>query len=169
MNKILNILKINSLWKIFALTACAVMLTGLNGCLGSYGRVTRDPELTKAIENNTVIEGFKYYYYGYASKPWALAGIDPQYEIRSRVWREFDPKTENEKFQKMIYWMWEDYGYYTYGAHILDPSGKKVGIWYSSLNFVGVKFTKDNRIVLMPDTPFLWGPAVGTSADRFGG
>jgi hypothetical protein len=159
MNKILNILKINALWKIFALAACAVMLMGLTGCSGSYGRTVRDAELTKAIKNNQVIEGYKYYYYGYASKPHAIAGVDPKYEVRSKLWPEVDPNTENEKFKKMIYWIWGDYGYYPYGAYILDPSGKKVGIWYSSINFVGVKFTKDNRIVLMPDKPFLMGPA----------
>ena len=169
MNKILKILKINSLWKIFALAACAVMLTGLNGCLGSYGHVTRDPELTKAIKNNQFVEGYKYYYYGYASKPYVIAGIDSKYEVRSNLWREVDPNTENEKFKKMIYWIWEDYGYYPYGAHILDPSDNKVGVLYSSINYITVKFTGDNRIVLMPDTPFLRGPAAGTSADRFGG
>jgi hypothetical protein len=169
MNKTLNILKINSLWKIFALAACAVMLIGLTGCTGSYGRVTRDPELTKAIANNTVIEGFKYYYYGYASKPYAVAGIDPKYEVRSKLWREIDPKTENEKFQKMIYWIWQDYGYYPYGAHILDPSDNKVGILYSSVRHISVKFTEDNRIVLMPDKPSLQGPGGEGGSAFFGG
>ena len=62
--------------------------------------------------------------------------------------------------------MWADYGYSPYGAHILDPSGNKVGVWYSSIYFVAVKFLADNVIVLMPDKPFLWGPEA-TAADRF--
>ncbi len=169
MNKILNIYNIDSIPKILILLLLPITLMGLTGCTGSYGRVIRDPELTKAIENNTVIEGYKYYYYGYASKPYAVAGIDPKYEVRSKLWREVDPKSENEKFKKMIYWMWQDYGYYTYGAHILDPSGAKAGVWYSSIYFVAVRFTADNRVVLMPETPFLWGPAADADGVRFSG
>ena len=169
MNKILNILNINFLSKIAALAAGTVMIIGLTGCAGSLGRIKSDTEVKTAMENNQVTEGYKYYYYGYASKPYAVAGIDPKYEIRSKLWKEFDPKNENDKFKKMIYWMWGDYGYYPYGAHILDPSGNKAGVWYSSLRQVTVKFTKDNRIVVMTTTPFLWGPAAGTSAERPGG
>ena len=105
MCKILNILKVDSLWKIFAFAAWAVMLMGFTGCAGSLGKITRDPELTKAIQNNQVIEGYRYYYYGYANRPWALAGIDPKYEVPSKLWREIDPKSESEKFKKLIYWM----------------------------------------------------------------
>ena len=168
MNTIFKKIQINSLLKSIPIAALAVVLIGLTGCSGSYGRTVRNSEVTTAIQNHQIIESYKYYYYGYASKPWALAGIESQYEIRSKVWQEFDPRTEKEKFEKMIRWIWQDYGYYPYGAHILDPSGQKVGIWYSSINFVGVKFTKDNRIVLMPDKPFLGGPDVGVSDTRFG-
>ncbi|MHC4457906.1 MAG: hypothetical protein ACYS0I_12635 [Planctomycetota bacterium] len=168
MNKILKMNKNNLTLKILLLMIVAIMLTGLSGCLGSYGKVKRDPELTKAIKSNQVTEGYKYYYYGDKDMPYAIAGIEPKYEVRSRLWREVDPHTD--QFKKMIYWMWEDYGYYTYGAHILDPSGAKAGIWYSSLYFVTVKFTADNRVVLMPEKPFLWGPTADAgSLDRFSG
>jgi hypothetical protein len=170
MNKILKINKNNLYLKILLLVVVAIMMTGLNGCFGSYGKVKRDPELTKAIKSNQVTEGYKYYYYGDKDKPYAIAGLKPKYEVRSKLWREVDPKSENEKFEKMIYWMWEDYGYYTYGAHILDPSGGNAGIWYSSIHFVTVRFTADNRVVLMPDKPFLWGPTADAGgADRFSG
>jgi hypothetical protein len=156
MNNILKINKNNLILKILIFVVVAIMLAGLNGCFGSYGKVKRDPELTKAIKSNQVIEGYKYYFYGDKDKPYAIAGLEPKYEVRSRLWREVDPHTD--QFKKMIYWIWEDYGYYSYGAHILDPSGGKAGVWYSSIYFVAVRFTADNRIVLMLDKPFLWGP-----------
>jgi len=58
----------------------------------------------------------------------------------------------------MIRWIWDDYGYYPYAARILDPDGNPVGILYTSIREVGVKFSGDNRIVVMLNTPFLWGP-----------
>jgi hypothetical protein len=164
MNRILKINKNNLNLKILLLVVVAIMMTGLNGCFGSYGKVKRDPELTKAIKSNQVIEGYKYYYYGDKDRPYAIAGIEPKYEVRSRLWREVDPHTD--QFKKMIYWMWEDYGYYTYGAHILDPSGATAGIWYSSIYFVAVRFTADNRVVLMLEKPFLWGPTADTDWSR---
>jgi hypothetical protein len=150
--------KINDLRKIFVFAAWAVMLIGLTGCSG-YGRVTRDPDVTKAIQNNQIIEGYRYYYYGYANEPWALAGIDPKYKVTSKLWREVDPKSENDKFKRLIYWIWVDYSWHPYGAYILDPSGAKAGIWYSSINGVAVRFKEDNTIVLMPNKPFLRGPS----------
>ena len=151
-------MKINSIRTVHALAIGALMLAGLTGCAGSPGQINRDPELTKAIQNNQVIEGYRYYYYGYANEPWALAGIDSKYKVTSKLWREVDPQSEKEKFERLIYWIWWDYNWFPYGAYILDPSGAKAGVWYSAINGVGVKFKTDNTIVLMPNKPFLWGP-----------
>lgn len=70
----------------------------------------------------------------------------------------------------MILWIWGDYGYSRYAARILDPSGNPVGIMYTSIREVAIKFTDDNRIVVMPHTPFLWGPTVnGNPSGRYFG
>ena len=61
----------------------------------------------------------------------------------------------------MIRWVWEDYGYYKFGADILDPNGVKVGIMYTAINDTAVKFVGENEIVVIPGTPFLWGPDSG--------
>jgi hypothetical protein len=42
-----------------------------------------------------------------------------------------------------------------------------VGNWYSSLRFVTVKFGENNRIVLIPDTPFLGGPTADSGSGEF--
>ena len=164
MDKLFKIKKNSMVLNILLGAILAIILTGLTGCLGSSGKVKRDPVLTQAIKSNQVPEGYNYYYYGDKDRPYAIAGIEPKYEVRSRLWREVDPNTD--QFEKMIYWMWEDYGYKTYGAHILDPSGAKAGIWYSSIYYVAVRFTVDNGVVLMPDKPFLWGPSAGVGGLR---
>ena len=66
-----KISKVRSTWTIYAFAVWALILTVLTGCAGSPGQINRDPELTQAIQNNQVIEGYRYYYYGYANEPWA--------------------------------------------------------------------------------------------------
>jgi hypothetical protein len=128
----------------------------LNGCFENYGRIKRNPELTRAFQSDQVEPGYKYYYYGRTNSPYAIVGIDPAFQLSSKVWREVDPGTE--QFKQMIYWVWGgDYYSSISGASILSPSGEKVGIWYSSIWFVAIRFEENKRIAVMPDTPFIRG------------
>jgi hypothetical protein len=131
------------------------VLALITGCSGRYGNLKRDIEVQQAFESNTVPMDYKYYYYG-LSETYAIFGIDPKFEMHSRVWRETTPDTED--FKEMVRWIWEDYGYYKFGANILDPQGKKVGIYFSAIRETAVKFENDNQIMVMLHTPFLWGP-----------
>jgi hypothetical protein len=135
-----------------------VFLITLTGCAGSYGRIKRDAEVTNAFESNQVRSDYTYYYYGFDTRPYAIIGVNPKYDAGSKMWREVDP--QSEAFKKMTFWIWEAYDYYPYGAHILDPAGDKVGLWFSSIRIVAIKFVGENRIMVMPHTPFLYGPAV---------
>ncbi len=132
----------------------------VSGCFENYGRLKHSADVTRDFKTYQVDPNYKYYFYGRRNLPFAIVGIDRNYHMRSRVWREVDHDTE--EFQKMIFWVWDDNIPYTRfprsGAHITDPSGKKVGIWYSSIWYAAVRFEKNNRIVIMPDTPFLGGP-----------
>ncbi|MGD9135815.1 MAG: hypothetical protein PVH42_03605 [Desulfobacterales bacterium] len=128
----------------------------LAGCTGTYGSLKRDAEVQQAFESNQVPPEYKYYYYGFDTRPYVIFGIDPDYELNSRVWREVMP--EAPEFKEMIRWVWEDYNYNKFGADILDPQGKKVGVYYSAIRETAVKFVDDNQIIVMPHTPFLWGP-----------
>jgi hypothetical protein len=136
----------------------------LSGCAGSYGKLNWDPQVTAAFQNNDIQQGINYYYYGVGNRTFAIAGISTQYHIKSKMWREVPEDVE--AFKSLVARAWENYYYKPYdpqGAHILNPEGNRVGVWYSSLRFVTVKFTEDNRIILMPDTPFLGGPEAGVN------
>ncbi len=135
-----------------------ITLTLIAGCTANYGSLKRDAEVQQAFESNQVPMDYKYYYYG-DSEPYVIFGIEPKYEMDSKLWRDISPDTE--EFKEMTRWIWEDYGYYKFGADILDPNGVKVGIMYTSINETSVKFVGDNQIVVMPNTPFLWGPDEG--------
>ena len=141
----------------FAIAVIAVALL-TSGCFQNYGRLKHNDDVTRAFQTYQVEPDYKYYYYGRTNMPYAIVGIDRAYHMRSRVWREVDHDTE--QFKEMIFWVWDDVyvPFRLSGAHITDPSGKKVGIWYSGIWYAAVRFEEDNRIVIMPDTPFLGGP-----------
>ena len=134
------------------------MLSGLGACSGNYGSLTRDAEVYQAFLSNQVSTEYKYYYNAH-SFTYAILGIDSRYWIESKFWRETTPDTE--QFKQLTERIWEDYGYYPYGANILDPSGNKIGIWYSSIDNVAFKFFDDNEIAVLLGTPYLWGPDDG--------
>jgi hypothetical protein len=133
----------------------------LYSCFANYGRIQRDPAIQQAFEQNRVRSDYRYYYYGFDTRPYAIIGVDAKFEAGSKVWREV--QTDTAQFKEMTRWVWEDYGYSLFGAHILDPQGKTVGVYYSSIFEVAIKFGENNRIMVMPHTPFLWGPEANTN------
>jgi hypothetical protein len=138
------------------LVVCLFIVAMLAGCFENYGRLKRDPQIQRAFETYEVPSNHNYYFYGVRSYPWAIMGLDSRYELRSRIWRKVDPNTE--QFKRMVYWAWEDYGYYLYGAHIQDPDGRNIGIFYSSAWFAAVKVNKETKIVEVMPHIFLGGP-----------
>ena len=135
-----------------------IALTLITGCTAKHGSLKQDAEVQQAFESNQVPMNYKYYYYG-DSEPYVIFGIEPKYEMDSNMWRDISP--DSAEFKEMTRWIWEDYGYYKFGADILDPNGVKVGIMYTAISQTSVKFVGDNQIVVMPNTPFLWGPVAG--------
>jgi hypothetical protein len=142
---------------VYSILALAALTSGLwtAGC-ANYGRLQEDLGVMQSFKSGSVPGNYRYYWYGTGSQFYALAGIDPRYTLESRVWRQLSPGTE--EFSKAVEWMWEDYGYTTSGAYILDPGGSRVGVWYSSLRYSTVKFGENHQIMLIPDMPFLGGP-----------
>ena len=135
-----------------------IALTLIAGCAANYGSLKQDADVQQAFESNQVPMNYKYYYYG-DSEPYVIFGIEPKYEMDSNMWRDVSPDTA--EFKEMTRWVWEDYGYYKFGAKILDQNGVQIGIMYTAIRQTSVKFVGDNQIVVMPNTPFLWGPDTG--------
>jgi hypothetical protein len=146
--------------------ACILMLALISGCMGSYGNYNRDSEVFEAFTNDRVPMDYRYYYYHSGSHPIAVIGVEKKYDAGSRMWREVDPDTE--KFRDMIKWIWEDASYHRYAARINDPSGQQVGIMYTSIREVAIKFPGENRIVVIPHTPFLWRVEYDESEEVYG-
>ncbi len=154
--------------RLYFLGAGFLLLVLLSGCMGNYGRLNRNPEVLQAFENSQVPTGYRYYYYGFDTRPYVIIGIEPKYDAKSRMWREVEPNPA--QFKNQVRWVWEDYGYSLFGARMLDPAGNQVGILLSSIPEISLKFSADNHISVMPNMPFLWGPAADKGiSDRFYG
>jgi hypothetical protein len=134
-----------------------VTLVLLIGCSAKYGSYRRDADVQQAFESNQLTADYKYYYYGLNNQPIVIFGVETKYEMNSGMWKEIS--TDTSEFRELTRWIWEDYGYYKFGADILDPAGNKVGILYTSVRETVFKFGDNNQISVIPHTPFLWGPA----------
>ena len=101
------------------------------------------------FETGQLPSGYNYHFYGIRSHPHAVMGLEPGWTLSSKIWRKVELSTE--EFRYMTKWVWEDLGYYKYGAEILDPEFVKIGIIYTSAFMVAVKVDKDTKTVeVMP-------------------
>jgi len=137
-------------------TVVILILILSTGCAGQYGSYRRDAAVQQSFESHQVPADYKYFYYGLENEPIVIFGIEKKYEMNSNMWREVS--ADATEFRDLITWVWADYGYDIFGADILDPGGNKVGVLYTAVRETVIKFGPDNRITVMTNTPFLWGP-----------
>ena len=152
----MNILKINNNKILWTGTLGIFILTLVGGCSGNYGSYKRDARVQQAFESGQVPLEYQYFYYGYDSQPYVIFGVEPKYEMNSKMWKKVSADTSELK--EMARWIWEDFEYYKFGADILDPEGNKVGVLYTAIRETTVKFGDNNQISIIPNSPFLWGP-----------
>ena len=147
-----------------------VASNAITGCMGTYGKLHWDPQATAAFGTHEFRKDFNYYYYGAGNQIFAIAGISTDYVLESKMWRK--APSDAEAFKTLISRAWYN-DYYSphdpQGAYILNPGGKQVGVWYSSLRYVTVKFGDNNHIIIIPDTPFLGGPEASSGGSGSGG
>lgn len=122
------------------------------GCLENYGRLRRSTEVQTMFETGQLPSEYNYYFFGHRNHPYAVMGLEPDWTLRSKMWRTVELNTE--EFKYMTKWVWEDIGYARggkYGAQILDPEFVKIGIIYTASWMATVKVDKDTKTVeVMP-------------------
>ena len=138
-----------------------MIFTVFAGCTGNFGKFNRDEQVWHAFENNQLSTDYKYFYNGHHNITYAILGLDPKYRLESKFWREIEPNTE--EFRGLASRLWEDYDRYRYGANLLDPTGNKIGVWYSSVYVASIRFYGDNRVEVRMLAPWLGGPDIDGS------
>jgi hypothetical protein len=111
-------------------------------------------EVSKIFESYQVLPEYRYYFYGSATKPRAVMGIDRNYTLSTRLWKEAADLTP----ERLKGWVEQILGFMppsrTYGAYILGPAGEQVGIWYSPYPDAPVSVQPDKRVEVIPHTSF---------------
>jgi hypothetical protein len=131
------------------LAISAIFIFVISGCFENYGRLRRSAEVQAMFETGQLPSEYNYHFYGSRNHPYAVMGLEPDWTLRSRMWREVELSTE--EFKYMTKWVWEDLGYHKYGADILNPQFEKIGIIYTSSWMAAVKVDKDTKTVeVMP-------------------
>jgi hypothetical protein len=114
------------------LVIAASVLAMLSGCsTQNYGRFALDARVSRDFREGAVQPQYQYYYAGRDTMPYAVIGIDAGYTIPSRYWIPFKPQPGQLK--KMSANIYGEVDYSPYGAHILDPDGNIIGVWYSNV------------------------------------
>lgn len=146
-----------------AWVALALLAALVAGCAtANRGGLRISREASRAFETFHVYPNHRYWYYNQENSPYAVVGLASPYRIEDINWREVDPGTKT--FEKVV-GLVEDFpatGSFTYGAFILDPQGKQIGVWYSSLS-AGVVVNPETQIVAI-STAMPW-----IDDDRFHG
>jgi hypothetical protein len=126
-------------------------LISIPGCMAAYGQLKGDPALTDVFLNKDALPDYNYYYNGRANVPYAVIGIDPQYEFQDRVWHRIDSREDVvAKVANIRSWNRE----WSQGAEIVDASGNRIGIWFSYYRHTTVKVGPENKVaVYSPYTP----------------
>ena len=150
-----------STWKgliaFFLISALAVALVGC-AATGNRGTLQSDLELNRMILAYEIVPDHNYYFSGKVDRPNAILGIHKSYHLMSHLWTP--TRINSAQLAKWIQAIGpEKYrgptGYHA--AYILDPEGKRVGIWYSIMHTTTVEFLEGNKIKV--NSPDLYPPS----------
>ncbi len=123
-----------------------VMLLFLSGCAGSSGKIQFNESLSSSYKNTLQIEEFNYYYSGRSGLPYAVIGIDKKYKFNDRVWHKIN--TLDDLFLEIYRLADTPQDYYKMTvADILDPTGNKIGVWFSYFHHTVVTINQDKKII----------------------
>ena len=136
-----------------------VLIFALSSCAGNYGRVQENVQVNQIFKTYQVLDDHRYYFSGPENRPEVILGVHQDYTLETTQWTQVSLTKEQlkELVDLLDFYFHDLTHHYPYGYVILDPSGKRVGIWYSIWDYTPVIFKEDNVVQIyapiMPD-PF---------------
>jgi hypothetical protein len=117
-----------------------------------YGKLKRDRDVTNLFQTYKVLPDHKYYTTGQGNIPHAIIGVQENYKLRPGIWKAIDLTTP--LLRSWVTQMDNIYGYPPHGSIILDDTGQRLGIWYSSKQWTTIIIEEKNEIaILAPEPP----------------
>ena len=130
---------------VFYLVAAGAVAT-LLGCAPceECGSLKRQNEITFLFLDSEIIPGYVYYYSGRDQWPSAIMAVEPRYTIESGFWKPVGLEGEelSEWLRNTTLWK-QSRQTRLNGAEILDPNGKRVGVFFSKFDNLITKFGAD--------------------------
>jgi len=136
---------------IAAIVAFFWILIVLTGCFANYGRLKLSADVRHAFENFQAFKNHRYYYSGRENKPSAIIGVHRDYRFESKYWTEVD--LQKTSLKELVNRLYPNEYSPLYGYDILDPNGKKAGIWFSQFGHTTIRLENDNRLVVVTPEP----------------
>ncbi len=141
--KWIRILAVLCVW---ALAGCAAKQ------MHEYGKFVPDQGVTEQFERFRIDPGLVYYISGSDDLPNAIVGISREFTLQSELWKKRDL---DEETLKDLVGMMQNRVLATLlglqGFRLEDPSGKKVGVWFSIQQAVtSVKVVGDQVTLITP-------------------
>lgn len=134
-----------SAWMLPAAVFCALLLF-LAGCAPTnHGRFKLNDQVGQAFREGRVDPGFRYYFAGRETMPYAIIGIDAAYTVPSKFWIHFEP--DAEQLKQMSNNVFGRLTSLPYGAYLLGPDGNVIGIWYAAIDNRSVSVNPEDRTV----------------------
>jgi hypothetical protein len=143
-------------WAILQIPAWILMIGLLAGCASSpearqnLGTLRLSSEVSQIFETHQVLPNHRYYVSGSNTRPDAIIGIDQNYSLDTRLWRE----AADLGSEQLRRWVDQINGFRpptrTLGSAILSANGEQVGVWYSHFNSTTVRVEANNQIMVFP-------------------
>jgi hypothetical protein len=74
-----------------------------------------------------------------------VVGIDPAYEFEGKTWQKIETREDvYKKAAGVLAWNQN----WSKGADVLDPAGKKIGIWFSYYRSTAIKVGSGNKVMV---------------------
>ena len=124
-------------------------------CAGAnYSGLMTSNEVNIIFESFQVLDDHNYYYSGSDNRPEAILGIHKDYTLSTRLWKPVNLTSEQLKLWVNMMTDHRGTSFRTWGARVIVPDGKQIGIWYSPYSWTSVKMKDDRHVVINTPTPF---------------
>lgn len=138
--------------------ACLIAEAEAAKLFRNYGEIRPGDEATAAFENHRVLPGYRYYVSGADLYPNAVIAVSRDHVLDSDLWKE---RTLTPGDMKEIVGAMQskalEVGEMLHGFDILDPAGKKIGLWYSILRApTYVRIEEDGKVDIGTPPIDLW-------------
>ena len=118
----------------------------IGACSGSYGKLVTSPVSKDQYRHKTLPADLDYYYCGRSGLPYAVVGIDGTYRFNARVW--FKIESMDEVYEKINNLSdLHPHARNMRVADILDPGGRRIGVWFSYYYHTPVRVDPDSGVL----------------------